>query len=141
MNPIHKNKGFSLIELLIVIAIIGTLAAIAIPLFSSYRISSYNSSAQVDLRNLINGEETFYAENQSYTNVPAIEGYQESLTNLPGVRVGKLICASVTNATMISFTASTQHKNGDLTFSISQTGNKTETSKNAGTYNLGCPAG
>ena len=41
-----NKKGFTLIELMIVIAIIGILAAIAIPQFAAYRAKSYNSAAQ-----------------------------------------------------------------------------------------------
>ena len=47
----RKNEGFTLIELMIVIAIIGILAAIAIPQFSAYRTRSYNAAAEADLRN------------------------------------------------------------------------------------------
>ena len=43
-----NNKGFTLIELMIVIAIIGILAAIAIPNFISYRDKTYCSAAETD---------------------------------------------------------------------------------------------
>jgi type IV pilus assembly protein PilA len=61
-----NKKGFTLIELMIVIAIIGILAAIAIPQFSAYRTKSYNSAGQADLRNTKTILEAFYADYQVY---------------------------------------------------------------------------
>lgn len=62
------HKGFTLVELMIVVAIIGILAAIAIPQFAKYRARAYNSAALSDVRNLKTDLEGYYAEWQQYPN-------------------------------------------------------------------------
>ncbi|MFQ5345429.1 MAG: type IV pilin protein [Mariprofundus sp.] len=66
MTTINKEKGFTLIELMIVVAIIGILAAIAIPQFSSYRTKAFNSAAVSDLHTARLAEESLFADYQAY---------------------------------------------------------------------------
>ena len=61
-----NQKGFTLIELMIVIAIIGILAAIAIPQFSAYRQRAGDSATQADIKNAVTAQEVFFTDNDSY---------------------------------------------------------------------------
>jgi len=66
INLTKKEKGFTLIELMIVVAIIGILAAIAIPQFSNYRTKAFNAAAVSDLHTARLAEEAVFADYQVY---------------------------------------------------------------------------
>ena len=63
---IQNKKGFTLIELMIVVAIIGILAAIAIPNFLKYQAKSKQSEAKVNLKAIFTSETSYFSEQNSY---------------------------------------------------------------------------
>jgi prepilin-type N-terminal cleavage/methylation domain-containing protein len=69
LQKLRGNQGFTLIELMIVIAIIGILAAIAIPNFIAYRNKSYCSAAESDANGVAGAISDYFAI-ASHVNTP-----------------------------------------------------------------------
>ena len=58
-----EDRGFTMIELLVVVVIIGVLVAIAVPVYLNYRKGAANKSAESDVRGAVSAVEQFYTEN------------------------------------------------------------------------------
>lgn len=68
-----SRSGFTLIEMLMVVVVIGLLAGIAIPKFQAVRERSYLSSVRADLRSLASRQDIYYREHHSYsTSIAAL---------------------------------------------------------------------
>jgi type IV pilus assembly protein PilA len=102
----RSNAGFTLVELMIVVAIVGILAAIAIPNYQKYQAKSRTTEAKVALSNIYSSEVSFRTEFSSYTGALSIAGYTPE-----GFFVGGAINAARNNMYTVGF--STAAANGD----------------------------
>jgi type IV pilus assembly protein PilA len=111
---LRQKKGFTLIELMIVIAIIGILAAIAIPQFAAYRVRGFNADAQTHVRNMATAMEAYFSDSQTY-NATVTQLASYGYTTVPGVTI-----TPGGAATSYSITAS--HTAGNHTYTLTGPG-------------------
>jgi Tfp pilus assembly protein PilE len=95
-------------ELLIVVAIIGVLAAIAVPQYATYRQKGRDSLAQYDLRNAATAEEAYYASNLAYVSGALVDNF------LPGFQLSSSVSGSISAITgsLPSFTGTAKAAGG-----------------------------
>lgn len=67
MNVMTKNKGFTLIELMIVVVIIGILSSIALPSYQQYTMRANRTDGMSAIQMLLDAQERYYADHISYT--------------------------------------------------------------------------
>jgi prepilin-type N-terminal cleavage/methylation domain-containing protein len=79
-----KQAGFSLVELMVVVGIIGILAAIAVPKLQQFTAKAKQSEARIGLKNVDTMQQAFYAENSRYGTGDEIGG----VTTMAGKNYG-----------------------------------------------------
>ena len=84
-SEVRDERGFTLIELMVVVMIIGVLVAIGLPTFLGTRTRAYDAAAHSDIRNAFAAEKAFYSDNATYTTDPAtMTAIEAAITYLAG---------------------------------------------------------
>lgn len=122
----RRVSGFSLIELMIVVAVIGILAMIAVPAYDRQILRSNRSAAQQHLMSLANKQEQYMLDARAYTNNIATLNVGTAATNRYTFAIDTTTCAP---QPCFTITANPNHpaQNADGALTLNNLGQKTGT--------------
>jgi len=116
------KKGFTLIELMIVVAIIGILAAIAIPNFLKFQAKSKTSEAKTNLKAIYVAETGYFGENNSYSDFSTIKWIPVGKSLIYSYSISGAPLATVGTSNPLTFTATTYSATTGVTGTMAWTG-------------------
>ena len=120
-----RNEGFTLVELMITVAILAVLAAVAIPMYSNYMNRAKQSDAIIALKAAQMAEEQFFSENNAYCGtIDMLPGFADGTVDnkyVKGEYTLKVTSASTAPAFVVAATWVDSGKGIDDRWTISNT--------------------
>ena len=118
-----RQRGFTLMELMITVAVVGILAAIALPSYTQYIIRGNRSAAQAQMMDIANREQQFLLANRAYASKTTLESSGYALPSTVSAKYGytvvlntDLVPPSAVPSFVITFSPTgTQASDGELT--------------------------
>ena len=109
----REGEGFTLLELLVVVGIIGILSAIAIPQFSEYRSRGFDARARSDLRKIALAEDAYFVQHNRFVACgPTLNGDEcNMLPEIKNISPGTMLEIKVSEDGA-SFTGTARHNEG-----------------------------
>jgi prepilin-type N-terminal cleavage/methylation domain-containing protein len=111
------QKGFSLVELMVVVAIIGILAALAVPRFQTFQAKARQSEAKTNLSHIYTLEQAYHGENTAYVAFNGVTSANCTANNPIGFKLSD--CSkvrydySVANVTATTFLGTANNVNAN----------------------------
>jgi type IV pilus assembly protein PilA len=117
-KPDTKNrKGFTLLELMVVIAIIGILATIAVTNFLLYRQRSFDAAAESDIKNIYIAAQAYFIDFET-ASIPD----SDRLKGIYGFNDSPEVSLNIVDGNMATFQANSFHPLGAKTYTINAEG-------------------
>ncbi len=105
-SSLHREAGFTLIEVMIVVVIIGVLMMVALPAYEGQQTRAKRTIAQVELMKIVARQEQYFVNNRAYSTTLAPLGFADPwVVDADGREVGAAAADRVYSISLVSPTA------------------------------------